>query len=290
MRLLIACDNSTDMPGMVADLQRAGLPRTAHALVLSVADLLPLPQPAADSPPSPAGQRARERIARALQEVRQNADAAAAQTRAAFPGWTISSEAKADAPAWAIVSTADEWLPDLIIVGSHDRSRLGHLLLGSVSQTVLTHAACSVRIVRPFAPASAASPRVLVAIDGSPGAAAAVDQVAGRSWPSGTQVRVVMALDATLMSMLEPTDADRHVAGHLVDTAAARLRTAGLDVSSAAVEGPAKRVLVEDAQQWKAECIFIGARGLRATERFLLGSVSAAVAARAPCTVEVVRR
>ena len=53
-------------------------------------------------------------------------------------------------------------------------------------------------------------------------------------------------------------------------------------------EGDPKRVLIEEAEQWGADCIFVGARGLRRLERFLLGSVSTAVAARAHCSVEVV--
>ncbi|XVJ59664.1 MAG: universal stress protein [Tepidisphaera sp.] len=39
-----------------------------------------------------------------------------------------------------------------------------------------------------------------------------------------------------------------------------------------------------------ADCIFVGARGVRGLERFLLGSVSAAVAMNAHCTVEIVHR
>jgi nucleotide-binding universal stress UspA family protein len=36
-------------------------------------------------------------------------------------------------------------------------------------------------------------------------------------------------------------------------------------------------------------CIFVGSRGLGQVKRFLLGSVSAAAAVRAHCSVEVVR-
>jgi len=50
-----------------------------------------------------------------------------------------------------------------------------------------------------------------------------------------------------------------------------------------------KRLIVEEAASWNADCIFLGARGHSRLERFLLGSVAAAVAARATCTVEVVR-
>jgi nucleotide-binding universal stress UspA family protein len=52
--------------------------------------------------------------------------------------------------------------------------------------------------------------------------------------------------------------------------------------------GP-KQLLVQQADQWRADCIFVGARGLSRLERLLLGSVSSAVAARARCAVEVVR-
>jgi len=70
---------------------------------------------------------------------------------------------------------------------------------------------------------------------------------------------------------------------------AAPLRTRGLTVSSVIKEGDPKHVLLDEAERWGADCIFVGARGLSRVERFLLGSVSAAVAARAHCSVEIVR-
>jgi nucleotide-binding universal stress UspA family protein len=55
-------------------------------------------------------------------------------------------------------------------------------------------------------------------------------------------------------------------------------------------EGDPKRVLVEAANEWGADCIFVGSIGFsNPFERFVLGSVSASVAARAHCSVEVVR-
>ena len=53
--------------------------------------------------------------------------------------------------------------------------------------------------------------------------------------------------------------------------------------------GATAEVLVEAASSWRADCIFLGARGLSGIERFLIGSVSASVAAMAGCSVEVVR-
>jgi hypothetical protein len=50
-----------------------------------------------------------------------------------------------------------------------------------------------------------------------------------------------------------------------------------------------KSVLPDEAASWGADCIFVGARGLSRFERFRLGSVSAATAACAHCSVEIVR-
>jgi nucleotide-binding universal stress UspA family protein len=54
-------------------------------------------------------------------------------------------------------------------------------------------------------------------------------------------------------------------------------------------EGDPKQLLCDEAERWGADCIFVGAKNLSRIDRFLLGSVSAAVAARAHCSVEVVR-
>jgi nucleotide-binding universal stress UspA family protein len=178
---------------------------------------------------------------------------------------------------------------------------MGRFVLGSVSQTILTEARCSVRVGRRPRQTDSAPLHLLIGVDGSPGAAAAVQAVAARAWPVGSAVRLVTALDARLCT----TVAFMHLPGETgteareedasawlsktVDTIAAPLRTRGLTVSSIITEGDPKHVLLDEAEHWGADCIFVGARGHSRVERFLLGSVSAAVAARAHCSVEVVR-
>jgi nucleotide-binding universal stress UspA family protein len=73
------------------------------------------------------------------------------------------------------------------------------------------------------------------------------------------------------------------------EAAAGKLEAAGLKVSSLVASGDPKQILVEEAESCGADCIFVGARGHRGLQRLLLGSVATAVAARAGCTVEVVR-
>lgn len=51
-------------------------------------------------------------------------------------------------PRAVILDEAESWGADLIVIGSHGYGRLERLLLGSVSQSVVTHAKCSVEVVR----------------------------------------------------------------------------------------------------------------------------------------------
>jgi hypothetical protein len=103
-----------------------------------------------------------------------------------FPAWDVRAEACADSPAWAVIKQVDTWQPDLVVVGSHGRSAVGRWLLGSVSHKILTEARCSVRVGRSRTPPAAPSVRLLLGVDGSPDAAAAVHAVAGRAWPAGS--------------------------------------------------------------------------------------------------------
>ncbi len=60
----------------------------------------------------------------------------------------ISNELLVGSPESRIVETAEEMNADLIIVGSHGYNRWERLLLGSVSDSVVHHAPCSVLVVR----------------------------------------------------------------------------------------------------------------------------------------------
>jgi nucleotide-binding universal stress UspA family protein len=304
MQVLLAYDGSSGADTALNDLQFAGLPQKAEALLLSVAEVfLPpsSPPPAFPAHVPPAVQRAWAQATHALEDAHTLAQQARTRLLQSFPAWDVSAEACADSPAWAIIKKAEAWQPDLIVVGSHGRSALGRFVLGSVSQKVLTEAHCSVRIGRQRHQADTGPRHLLIGIDGSPDAAAAVQVVAARAWPAESAVRLVTALDARMCTTLafmrlpgeteaaaQDTDESARMA-NIVDLMAELLRTRGLTVSSVIREGDPKRVLLDEAERWEADGLFVGARGLSRVERFLLGSVSAAVAARAHCSVEVVR-
>lgn len=292
MRILIGEDAAASEEGGVADLKRCGLPERAEVVVLSVADVL------APRPSLAAGGKAAPPLSGPVRRAIDDAQRAAARARfrilEAFPQWEIRAKADADSPAQAIIKNAQQWQPCLIIVGSHRRSAPSRFMLGSVSHTVLAQARCSVRIARLTTIERDHPPRLLIGFDGSPDSAAAVDAVARRRWPDGSQVQLIGVVDPMLASTIQggsPGAADPQSAlEEKIAPAIARLRRTHLDVSFEILAGDPKRVLVDEANRRGADCIFLGARGLRAVRRFPLGSVSTAVAARAHCSVEVVRR
>ena len=294
MKIVIAYDGSSCADSALDDLSRAGLPLSAEALVISVAEL-PLP------PPPPPGYGIlsgyavgastlvdTEASSRVVEEANALAFQASRLVQASFPDWEVRSDARLGSPAGEIIEKAEEWGADLIVVGSHGRSALGRLVLGSVSQRIVTEAHCSVRIARNSRVGKDAPVRIVLGVDGSHHSGAAVRAVAARKWPEGSEVRLVTSVDPWHMYGTDPADKYTGVLS-IHKSAEIFLRDAGLEVSSVAEEEDAKRLLVKEAEEWGADSIFVGARGLGRLGRLLLGSVSTAVVARAHCTVEVIR-
>jgi nucleotide-binding universal stress UspA family protein len=308
MKILIGYDGSECADAALEDLRRAGLPERVEAVVLSVADVF-VPPPVSEADDTfpfyvpPGVKRAHEHAARVLGEARILAERTASRVGESFPGWDVRAEASADSPGWALVSKAYEWRPDLIVVGAQGHTNLGgRLILGSVSQRVLHEAPCSVRVARGGMRKEANVPvRMVVGVDGSPGAEATVAAVAARAWPAGSEVRLVSVLDTFMWVKSEPqepsalrwVDAENEQDWEYVratfEPTLERLRASGLTATIELRKGNPKQSLITEAEDWDADCIFVGAKGMRGIEPLLIGSVSAAVAARAHCSVEVVR-
>jgi nucleotide-binding universal stress UspA family protein len=60
----------------------------------------------------------------------------------------VSFELKEGRVKETIVDTAHDWGADLLVMGSHGCSGIQKFLLGSVSQSVVAHAPCSVEIIK----------------------------------------------------------------------------------------------------------------------------------------------
>ncbi|HEX5885551.1 MAG TPA: universal stress protein [Pyrinomonadaceae bacterium] len=314
MKILIAYDGSDSADTAINGLQRAGLPvEKVEALIVAVGEVW-LPPPAHDEVLDdtfplqipPGLKEARERAARVMDEAGHLAQRGAKRVQQLFSDWQVRHESQSGSPGFALLNRAREWQADLIVVGSHGHSALGRLVLGSVSQKVLTESPTSVHIGRLNPGTGKSGERILIGVDGSEGALAAVRAVANRRWTEGSEIRVVVADDVLRASpiwlwippvkeFVNEVRADEHSQAEQFAIAAVKelrdgLGNRNITVSSLVHTGDPKHVLVDHAQEFGADCIFTGATGFsNRFERVILGSVSAAVAARATCSVEVVR-
>ena len=308
MKLLIGYDGTPPADAAIDDLTMAGLPEVGEALVLSVADVWLPPenlQGYEESNPYVEGivEEHRKHARAAVAEATKFAERARDQVLNHFPNWTVTAEGSYGSPAWELIERSESFGADLVVVGSHGRSAITRLFLGSVSQKVLTEARCSVRVARGKVEIDGQPSQIVIGFDASQGAQAAVNAAASRNWRAGSKaclVGVVNPISATVIGQFVPpvtgwvaeeNTAMENLLEGLAGEAAERLKAAGLEVDIRIIAGDPKGVIVDEAENLRANGIFMGANryGSR-LERFLLGSVSAAVAARAHCSVEVVRK
>jgi nucleotide-binding universal stress UspA family protein len=309
MNIMVAYDGSDCAKAAIDGLRRAGLPHKANALVVCVGEtLLPTPSASVDLPQSAQSSRIAGTLVQARAEARQAKAEASALGREGsrrvhrlFPHWGVYSVPVVGVPGEAVIQEAIDWQADLIVVGSHGCNALGRLVLGSVSKHVATEAQCSVRVARHVVERNG-SVRIIVGVDGSPGAEAAIDAVASRSWPEGTEARLI-AVDDTIRptgaASLVPTAAawisesnEEHFAkAHaMLEHGANELMEAGLLVNLRTPKGSPQDLLSQEAAAWEADCIFVGARGFKnGDQSWRAGSVSTALGTHAPCSVEVIR-
>jgi nucleotide-binding universal stress UspA family protein len=312
MKIIVGYDGSACSDAALDDLKKAGLPEEkVEAVIISVAEVW-LPPPlgneslteyAQELQTRPQPFKAYKRNAKAVTEAEAFAKHARNRLQAMFPAWKITAEANYGSPAWEILSKAEELKPDLIVVGSQGRSALGRFFLGSISNKILSEARCSVRVARGRVEVDPAPARIVIGFDGSPGAKAAVEAVVQRNWREGSEICLIAVsnpLLPTAIGLFVPpitnwVEEELKTESEWIEEVAAEsldvLRSNGLQATLRVFDGNPKQILAEEAERWHADSIFVGANRFGgAIERFLLGSVSAAIAARAHCSVEVVRR
>lgn len=73
---------------------------------------------------------------------------AAARIKERFPEIDLSIEVSTGAPAGAVLKQAEDWRADLIVIAPHGRGFWGRTLLGSITDTLVHNASCSVLVAR----------------------------------------------------------------------------------------------------------------------------------------------
>ncbi len=292
MKLLIATDLSPASPVLKAVLDRPW-PRKTEARLLHVVEL-------------PLAMDAIELIEAAKQAAASVLETLAEQLKKA--GIATETDVLVGTAWHAIVEQAKKSGADLIVVGSHTRSGIKRFLLGTVAQSVLRSASCSVEVVRSRPDVSPAKTgmRILLGTDGSDCAAAAVQSVAARPWPANSSIRLVSvvpqyvpmpntvpdywnALSTEQIKRLE--EHGRACAREAIARARKTLSQFGMkEVAAEILLGDPKLAILDAAEAWKADLIALGSHGFHGIDRLLIGSVSESVAVHATCSVEVIRQ
>jgi len=142
--------------------------------------------------------------------------------------------------------------------------------------------------------------RILVAIDDSRFSQAAIETVIEQARPQDTDVRILHVVESPPLlvaremggydlALETALESQKQNAEALVLKAAELLRARDLKVVATLEVGDPKSKILDVAEEWRADLIVVGSHGRRGFERFLMGSVSDAVARHAKCSVQIVR-
>ena len=287
MKILLAIDHSTASQTAIDEVAARPWPAGTSVEVISVVDT-----------------KAPWLTSEVIEEItRRTADLVQrAAERLTSGGLSATSQVFAGDPKEAIVGHAEDLRPDLLIAGPHGAGEVALFLLGSVAKAIARLAPCSVELVRIV---TSGGMKLLLATDGSDCSLAAARSVAERPWPEGTEVRILSVVEyhlPFLQATLEPSFINPSAMEKLREEAMQRAQnairaaeeivtTAGLKTSeglSVLLDSP-QQVILDEATQWGADLIVVGSHGHRGINRFLLGSISEAVAMRAECSVELIR-
>lgn len=285
MKVLIGYNGTRIANDALGDLGRAGLPEDVEVNIVCVAEDKPASTPDSKN------------------EAMLRTENATGRLAERFRFRNVKGEMCSGSPGQEILNRAQSFAPDLIVLGEENSTWDEHeICQQSVSQKILMEARCSVRIARDKRGRDDASPpRIVIGYDGSPGGRLAVEAVLARTWPANTKVRLVVVTDSAVLSSIgrfSPQMTNPQVeakiatqwANTLAEAPLKRLKDAGLDAILWVESGCPKQVLVDIADSWDADSIFIGPHCLKnSVQQVGLGSVSAGVAASAHCSVEVVR-
>jgi nucleotide-binding universal stress UspA family protein len=146
MRVLLAVDGSPYSDAAVDEVASRVWPKDAEIRVITAYELPLAPAPETWALPPDYF----ETLDRAAREHAESVEQAVVLKLATSldPSIKVIGDILPGSPRSMILEEADRWKADLIVVGSHGYGAWHRFLLGSVSQAVVSHAKCSVEVVR----------------------------------------------------------------------------------------------------------------------------------------------
>ena len=142
--------------------------------------------------------------------------------------------------------------------------------------------------------------KIVIGVDDSPHARAAVEYVRTMTWPPGTRVVVVSAVRPMVVAYaeayagaspyVEPINEDlMRLHQETASECERDLESSGLETKAMVVSGDPRTALVDAAHSERADLLVVGSHGRTGLARLLMGSVASYVVTHAPCNVMVVK-
>jgi nucleotide-binding universal stress UspA family protein len=307
MKVLFAIDFSSHSKNAVQLFRRMQLPAGSEVHLIHVNNPEEWPE-SGESGPSP---KQSEPIAGIRERAGLHAKEALSQLGKVFQGQSVNLHTQVvnGNPGREILKILEQGQMNLVVLGSRGLSKLAGLLLGSVSEWVLNEAPCSVLVGRPRArqKGGPAPMRIVLAVDGSPDAWAAVDFLKQFQFSPSSKLTLVYVVrkhiyqtEQVLVGDPSEGEAFARLAEEVLDKRGREgvallektrehLAKLNLTVVERLVFGHEGQEILKAAKQTHADLVVVGSRGITRLRRFLLGSVSHKVATNAPCSVLVIR-
>jgi nucleotide-binding universal stress UspA family protein len=203
-------------------------------------------------------------------------------------GQTVRTEVATGDPARRIVDMAADLGAELIVMASHGRGALGRLIYGSVADQVGRESPVPVMVVRArqLEPGPIGITRLVVPLDGSSRAEAALPVATSISRRLGTPISLVRVVDPA--DLMPPAigvgeaipfviydEAEKELelkARHYLDTVAQKLREQGLPVATSMLMGsPASSI---EEMTHLGDVVVLSSHERTGVMRWLLGSVA----------------
>ncbi len=209
-------------------------------------------------------------------------------------------------PGPGLLAAAENLRAELIVVGARGSGSPGKFGVGSVVRKVVHNSTAPVLIARPSPHATSPTNfRVLLASDGSAASRCAGEFLSQLAWPPKTVGEVIYVLEPQLsgptpdwleeqlveretdslgLGRFRP-ESEKPVRSERMAAWCGALPAIFLEQTPILAEGRPADAILRTIEQDGIDLVVVGARGLHAVERLLLGSTSEQLLTQAPCSV-----
>jgi nucleotide-binding universal stress UspA family protein len=183
-------------------------------------------------------------------------------------------------PFSAILNEAEKIQPQLIIMGRYGRTALERLYMGSVTQRVIGLSPINVMVVP--RDAKLACRRLLIASDGSPFSAAALEEA----------IAMARRTDAELLGVsVAQEEGDIPEAQGVLHGMLTAANRQGVSFQGYSPQGlDPDDGIIQVAREHRVDLIIVGSHGRTGLKKLLMGSVTERVIGQTPCPVLVAKK